>query len=89
MKALEKKYSKHIGQLYWSVRHRSLVMLTDLTKLGSRWRYQVQYLRSDMGYIARTRDAKEIERLLEVGKWITAEKMLEYKEAVEKSLPNP
>lgn len=89
MKALEKKYSKHIGQLYWSVRHRSLVMLTDLTKLGSRWRYQVQYLRTDMFNNTRTRDAKEIERLLEVGKWITAEKMLKYREAVEKSLPNP
>lgn len=80
MTPTERKYSIHVGRLYWSYQRGSLVMITSLTKNYGRWRYNIDYLSPDITQGQRTRDAKEILRLMTKLRWVPAAQYIKEKE---------
>ncbi len=81
MTPTERQYRKHLGQLFWSIQRQSLVMLTDLVKSYGRWRYKIEYASNNIGGVySRTRDASEIEKMINNGRWITAAQFMKFRE---------
>jgi len=82
MTQAEKIYAKLIGQLFWSVQRQSLVFISGLNKYYGRWRYDIFYSNTEslVKQQSKTRDAREILRLIQQGRWITAADFMKFYE---------
>lgn len=81
MTPTEKKYKQYLGQLFWSVPRASLVMIVGLTKASGRWRFMIEYTSPHVGIRNRNRDATEVTKLIDLGRWMTAAQLIKLREA--------